>query len=157
MTDYPIVPDLLNKAWPSEFSGAWANIFISKLNNLVFALYFNDIYNAGYIKYDDSYLELPDAYISIKRNGEIYEIYVLPPFRRQGIGAMLCAWTRTNFINKGLIVKPPEFMTDAANALYNYLSVVYNEPYEKPRGVPIFNIYLDFGGWAAADIEAQYK
>lgn len=152
-----ILTELENNAWPVEFSGAWANIRISFLENTVFSLYFNNEQPEGTILEDDNYLKLPDAYISIRPNGEIYEIYVLPPFRRQGIGAMLCAWTRTNFINRGLTVKAPEFMTDAANALYNYLSVVYNEPYEKPRGVPIFNIYLDFGGWAAADIEAQYK
>lgn len=157
MSEIITIPELENNAWPAEFSGAWANIMISILNNTIFALYFNNIHPEGTIIEDNNYLELPDAYISIRPNGEIYEIYVTPPYRRKRIGAMMCAWTRTNFINKELVVRAPKFMTDDANYLYNYLSIMYNEPYVSPGGVPIFNIYLDFGGWSLSDIEAQYK
>lgn len=157
MTDIVIVPELENKAWPTQFNGAWANILISRLNNTVFSLYFNEDYPQGTILEDNNCLELPDAYISIKSDGDINEIYVTPPFRRKGIGAMLCAWTRTNFIHRGLIVKAPEYMTDDAKALYNYLSNVYNEPYVSPGGVPIFNVYLDFGGRSIMDIEKKYN
>lgn len=157
MTDLIILPELENNNWPAEFEGAWSNIIESILGNTVFSLYFNNDHEEGTILEDNDYLELPDAYISIRSNGEIYEIYVTPPFRRKGIGAMMCAWTRTNFINRDLIVKAPEFMTDDAKALYNYLSNVYNEPYISPGGVPIFNIYLDFGGRSIMDIEAKYN
>lgn len=157
MSELVIVPELENNSWPPQFSGAWANIMISNLGNTVFSLYFNNENVEATILEDNNYRQMPDAYISIRPNGDIYEIYVTPPFRRKGIGAMLCAWTRTNFIERGLIVRAPECMTDDAKALYNYLSVVYNEPYISPVGVPIFNIYLDFGGISLMDAEAKYK
>lgn len=156
MTDYPIVPELLNKAWPPEFSGAWANIFISRLNNLVFSLYFNNLHPQGTITQDNEYLELPDAYISVKRNGEIYEIYVIPPLRGYKIAAMLCSWMRTNFLDKGIIVRAPEAMTDSAKNLYNYLALTYNEEYNNPGPAPIFTVYSDFGGRSFIDEEAKY-
>lgn len=157
MTDIIVVPELENNSWPVEFSGAWANIITSILGNTVFSLYFNNINEEGTILEDSNYLELPDAYISIRPNGEIYEIYVIPPFRRKRIAAMMCAWTRTNFMDRGIIVKAPEYMTDDAKALYNYLSIVYNEPYDNPSPVPIFDVYLDFGGRSVTDIESKYK
>lgn len=157
MTDIIIVTELENNAWPAEFSGAWANIINSNIGNTVFSLYFNNENPEGTILENSNYLVYPDAYISISPSGDIYEIYVTPPFRRRGIGAMLCAWTRTNFINRGIVVKAPRTMTDDAKALYNYISLVYNEPYENPGPVPIFNVYLDFGGRSITDVEAQYK
>lgn len=157
MSDIVIVPELENNAWPTEFSGGWANIITSMLGNTVFSLYFNNHNSEGTILEDNNYLELPDAYISIRPNGEIYEIYVLPPFRRKGIGAMMCAWTRTNFISRDLVVRAPDYMTDDAKALYNYISNVYNEPYVSPGPVPIFNVYLDFGGRSIMDVEAKYN
>jgi hypothetical protein len=156
MSNYPIVPELLNRAWPSEFSGAWGNIFISKLNNLVFGLYFNDNNPDGTIVNDDLYLELPDAYISIKRNGEIYEVYVIPPLRRSKIAAMMCAWMRTNFLDQGIIVRAPKEMTDSAKKLYNYLSLTYNEEYNNPGPAPVFTVYSDFGGRSFIDVENKY-
>ena len=157
MPDIVIVSELENNAWPSEFSGAWANIMVSPLGNIVFSLYFNEINSEGTILEDNNYVDLPHAYISIRPEGDIYELYVTPPLRRKGIGAMLCAWTRTNFIDRGLIVKAPHGMTDDAKELYSYLSVRYNEPYENPLPLPIFNVYLDFGGFSMSDIEQQYK
>lgn len=157
MSELVIVPELENNSWPVQFSGAWANIMTSILGNTVFSLYFNNENAEGSILENNDYKELPDAYISINPDGYIYEIYVIPPLRRKGIGAMMCAWTRTNFIQRDIIVKAPKCMTDDANALYNYLSVVYNEPYVSPGGVPIFNIYLDFGGRSLMDVEEKYK
>ena len=156
MSELVIVPELEN-SWPSEFQGSWANIFVSPLGNTVFSLYFNDSNPEGTIVEDNNYLEFPDAYVSIRTNGEIYENYVLPPFRRRGIGAMMCAWTRTNFISRDLIVKAPKYMTDDANSLYNYLSLVYNEPYVNPGPVPIWDVYMDYGGRNMRDIERRYK
>jgi GNAT superfamily N-acetyltransferase len=145
-----------NRAWPEEFSGAWANIMVSYLGNIVFSLYFNDVYPEGTVQEDNNYSELPDAYISIAPNGEIYEIYVLPPFRGRGVGAMMCAWTRTNFIDRGIVVTAPDYMTDAAKGLYNYISLEYGEPYNNPGPCPIFNVYLDFGGRSVVDVERTY-
>lgn len=156
MSDILIVPELENNAWPTEFSGAWANIMISYLNNTVFSLYFNDKYPEGTILEDSNYLELPDAYVSIRPSGEIYEIYVTRPFRRKGIGSMMCAWTRTNFINRDLVVMAPAYMTDAAQGLYHYINSEYGEPYNNPGPVPIFDVYLDFGGRSILDIERNY-
>lgn len=157
MTEVILIPELENNAWPVEFSNAWANILVSSLGNTVFALYFNNIYPEATIIEDNNYLELPDAYISIRPNGEIYEIYVNVTHRRQGVGAMMCAWTRTNFINRGIIVSAPASMTDDAKALYNYLSLVYNEPYIDPSPVPLWDIYMDYGGRDIKDIEQQYN
>lgn len=156
MTDIVVVPELYNEAWPTQFNGAWANILISELNNTVFSLYFNEDYPQGTILENNNYLDLPDAYISIRSNGEIYEIYVLPPFRRKGIGAMMCAWTRTNFISRGITVTAPEYMTDAAQGLYSYISSEYGEPYNNPGLSPIFDVYLDFGGRSILDVERNY-
>ena len=156
MSDILIVPELENNAWPTEFSGAWANIMISYLNNTVFSLYFNDKYPEGTILEDSNYLELPDAYVSIRLSGEIYEIYVTRPFRRKGIGSMMCAWTRTNFINRDLVVMAPAYITDAAQGLYHYINSEYGEPYNNPGPVPIFDVYLDFGGRSILDIERNY-
>jgi len=153
MTDIVTVPELENNVWPSEFSGAWANIMVSILGNTVFSLYFNNEHSEGTILEDNEYLIYPDAHISIRPDGEIFEIYVKKELRRRGIGALLCAWTRTNFLNRNLIVKAPNFMNDDAKYLYNYLSSVYNEPYENPEPVPLFDVYLDFGGRAIMDLE----
>ena len=156
MTELIVDLNLENNAWPPEFSGAWANIMISYLNNTVFSLYFNDNYSEGTILEDNNYLELPDAYVSIRPSGEIYEIYVTRPFRRKGIGSMMCAWTRTNFINRDLVVMAPAYMTDAAQGLYHYINSEYGEPYNNPGPVPIFDVYLDFGGRSILDIERNY-
>lgn len=156
MSEILVLPELENNAWPAEFSGAWANIMTSYLNNIVFSLYFNNIHQEGTITEDSNYLELPGAYISIRPNGEIYEIYVIPPLRRKGIGAMMCAWTRTNFISKGITVSAPKYMTDDAKNLYSYINSEYGEPYNNPGPVPIFDVYLDFGGRSMLDVERQY-
>lgn len=153
LNDIIVVKELENNAWPIEFSGAWANIISSSLGNTVFSLYFNNNNIEGTILENNEYYELPDAYISIQSNGEIYEIYVIPSLRRKKIGAIMCAWTRTNFIDRNIIVKAPKGMTDDAKMLYNYLSVKYDEPYNSPIGVPLFNIYNDFGGKSITDLE----
>lgn len=157
MTDVIIVPELENEAWPPQFDGAWGNIMISILGNTVLSLYFNNTYSSGTILENNNYLELPDAYISIHPDGEIYEVYVIPPLRGRGIASVLCAWTRTNFINNGLVVKAPNFMADSGKGLYNYISMVYNEPYIEPEGVPMFGVYSDFGGWSLSDIDGKYN
>ena len=110
----------------------------------------------GTVLEDNSYLELPEAYISINPNGNIFEIYVIPPFRRNKIAAMMCAWTRTNFISRGIIVTAPKYMTDDAKGLYKYISSKYGETYNNPGPAPIFIVYLDFGGRSILDIERNY-
>lgn len=153
MTEIITFPELENRAWPSEFSGAWGNIILSIIGNRVFSLYFNNENPEGTIFEDNSYLIFPDAYVSIRPSGEIFEIYVKPKFRRNKIGEMLCKWTRTNFINDyDLLVKAPEYMNDNANRLYSYISRVYNEPYNEPGPVPLFDVYTDFGGIALIDL-----
>lgn len=155
MTEIIIDPELEN-AWPPEFAGAWANKIISNLGNIVFSLYFNDENPEGTILEDNSYLVLPDAYISILPDGTINEIYVIPPIRRAGVGSILCAWTRTNFLNDGVVVKAPKYMTDSARGLYSYISNEYGEPYDIIGPAPMFNVYLDFGGRSILDIERKY-
>ena len=153
MTEINILPELENNAWPQEFSGAWANIIISPLGNTVFSLYFNELHPEGTILEDSSYLELPDAYLSILPNGEMYEIFVKKEFRRNKIAAMMCAWTRTNFISRGIVVMPPTIMGINAKYLYEYISLEYNEPYNNPMTAPIFDVYKDFGGRSMFEVE----
>ena len=132
MSELVILPELDNNAWPPEFANAWGNIFVSNLGNTVLSLYFNDVNPEGTILEDSSYLELPDAYISISPRGDIYEIFVKKELRRNKIAAMMCAWTRTNFINRGIEVMPPSIMGINAKYLYEYISLEYNEPYNDP-------------------------
>lgn len=153
MTEIIIVPELENNAWPPEFANAWGNIFVSDLGNTVLSLYFNNINPEGTIIEDSSYLELPDAYISISPRGDIYEIFVKKEFRRNKIGATMCAWTRTNFISRGIEVVAPLAMSDSAKYLYEYMSLEYNEPYNSPSIAPIFDIYKDFGGRSMFEID----
>ena len=153
MDNIIILPELSGNSWPTEFSGSWGNIMISRLNNIVFSLYFNDLHPEGTVLKDNNYLELPDAYISVKPSGEIFEIYVSPSFRGKKIGTMICAWARTNFIDRDIVVSAPNYMTDAARGLYNYISSEYEEPYNNPGSCPIFDVYLDFGGMSILDAE----
>jgi GNAT superfamily N-acetyltransferase len=156
MSEILVLSRVQDNAWPEEFSGSWGNIMKSYLGNIVFSLYFNNNYEEGTINRNNDYLELPDAYISISPEGTINEIYVIPSLRRNKIGFMLCAWTRTNFLNDGIIVKAPKYMTDSAKELYAYISNEYGEPYDIIGPAPIFDVYLDFGGRSILDIEKKY-
>lgn len=156
MNEILTLSELENNAWPEEFSGSWGNIMKSYLGNTVFSLYFNNNYEEGTINRNNDYLELPDAYISISPDGTINEIYVIPPLRRNKIGFMLCAWTRTNFLKDGIIVTAPKYMTDAAKELYLYINSEYGEPYDIIGSAPMFDVYLDFGGRSMLNIEKTY-
>lgn len=152
MPELVVVPELLN-TWPEAFKNAWANIRVSHLNNTVFSLYFNNINSEGTILEDPLYLEIPEAYISINPDGYIIEIYVKKEYRRNKIGTMLCAWTRTNFIDRNIEVKPPMAMTESANELYQYLASEYGEPYNSVGSVPMFSAYTDFKPISIFDLE----
>lgn len=152
MTEVITDPELENNAWPIEFSNAWMNKFVNHRNRICYGLYFNNIYSEGYLLEDIQHDTLPDAYIVINQDGTILEIFVTKNYRGQKIGTMLCAWTRTNLLQYNIVTKPPEYMTDSAKGLYQYISNFYGEPFLEPEGSPFFIVYSDFNGGIDASI-----
>ena len=143
----PVVDEYIdNGGWPEEFNGAWINIINSVRGNEVISLYFNDDYASATINNIDDYPILPDAYISVRPGGEIFEIFVKKSLQRNKIGAMLCAWARSYFLKKNIIVHAPNDMSDAARSLYRYLNEAYGEPYNESGPSVFFVAYKDFIG-----------
>lgn len=146
MNEIITIPELENNSWPSEFSGAWMNKFINNQNRICFGLYFNNKYPEGFILENEQEQELPHAYIVIMQDGSISDIYVKKQYRHQKVATMLCGWARSHLLNDGIIVHAPEFMSDSARNLYEYISDTYGEPFIQPTGVPFLIVYTDFNG-----------
>lgn len=146
MSEIVTIPELENNAWPAEFSGAWMNKFINSRNRFCFGLYFNNKYPEGFILEDEQEQELPHAYIIINHDGAILEVFVKKQYRGQKIATMLCGWTRSHLLNNGIVTFAPDFMTDDAKNLYQYISNIYGEPFVEPEGSPFFIVYSDFNG-----------
>lgn len=133
--------------WPEPFNGGWINIFTSKRGNEVISLYFNNEFEQSTINFNQEYWVLPDAYISVRPNGEIFDLFVRPDMQRRKIGATICAWARSYFLKKDIVISAPEEgITSEADMLYNYLTETYGEPYNEIATMPFFFAYKEFNG-----------